>query len=162
MLPIGEFDRFVEPADVHPRKSTFEPGKCRRVPRQSIQSNKRHAPHIARKPSRPDRKHAVRFREALDEVAKGGPDRERCTSRWRHVPIHHDDSARGQLGRKIGNQRTRRTMTHHDRFTTAGHMLQKSSGPSAPGRRRRVMGQYVRHLDMTSGSPQAFGRRLPA
>jgi hypothetical protein len=53
-------------------------------------------------------------------------------------------------------------MTHHDRFTTVGHMLQKSSGPRAPGRRRPVMGQYVRHLDMASRRPQAFGRRLPA
>ena len=162
MLPIGEFCRVVEPADVHPWKSTFEPGECRRVARQNIQTDKRHTPHIARKPSGPDRKHAVGFDKALDEVVKGGPDRDGCAARRRHVPIHNDYSACGQFGRKIGNQRTRRTMTHHNRFMAAGHVLQKVRGPCAPGRRRMVMGQYVRHLDMTSRRPQAFGRWLPA
>ena len=162
MLPIGKFDRVVEPADVHPRKSAFEPGQCHRVARQNIQTDKRHPPHIARKPSGPDRKHAVGFDKALDEVVKGGPDRDGCAARRRHVPIHNDYSACGQFGRKIGNQRTCRTMTHHNRFMAAGHVLQKVRGPCAPGRRRMVMGQYVRHLDMTSRRPQVFGRWLPA
>src|SRR5215204_5660511 len=110
MVPIGEFYRVVEPVDVHPWKPAFELGECRSVARQNIQTDKRPTPHIARKPSRPDRKHAVGFDEALDEVVKGGPDREGCALRWRHVSIHNDYSARGQPGRKIGNQRTRRTM----------------------------------------------------
>ena len=162
MVPVGELYRVVEPTDMHPRKFTFEPGECHRVARQNIQTDKRHTPPIARKPFRPDRKHAVGFDEALDEFVKGGPDREGCASRWRHVPIHNDYSPRGQLGREIGNQRTRRTMTHRNWFIAAGHVLQKLGGPCAPGRRRTVMGQYVRHLDMTSRRPQAFGRRLPA
>jgi hypothetical protein len=162
MVPIGEFDRVVEPADVHPWKPAFEPGERHRVARQNIQTDKRHTPHIARKPSRPDRKHAVGFGEALDEVVKGRPDREGCASRWRHVPIHNDYSARGQPGRKFGNQRARRTMTHHNWFMAAGDVLQKVRVPCAPGRRRMMMGQDVRHLDMTSRRPQAFGRWLPA
>src|SRR5882724_8394225 len=149
MLPIDEFYRVVEPADVHPRKSTLELGECRRVARQSIQTDKRHAPHIAREPSRPDRKHAVGLDEALDEIVKGGPDRERCTSRWRHIPIHNDYSARGQSGCEIGTQRTCRTMTHHNWFMAAGDVLQKLRSPCTPGRRRMVIGQYIRDLDMT-------------
>ena len=162
MIPIGEFYRIVEPADVHPWKSAFEPGECRSIPRQHIQTDKRQTPHIARKPFRPDRKHAVGFDEALDEVVKGRPDWERCAARWRHVPIHNDYSARRQPGREIGNQRTRRTMTHHNCFMAAGHVLKELSVPCASGRRRRMMGQDVRHLDITSRRPQAFGRWLPA
>jgi hypothetical protein len=52
-------------------------------------------------------------------------------------------------------------MTHHNRFMAAGHVLQKVRGPCSPGRRRMV-GQYIRHLDMTSRRPQALGRWLPA
>ena len=162
MVPTGEFDRVVEPADVHPWKPAFEPGECRRIPRQNIQTDKRQTPHIARKPFRPDRKHAVGLGEALDEVVKGGPDRECRASRRRHIPIHNDDSLRGQLGRKIGNQRTRRTMTHNNGFMAAGHVLKESRVPCAPGRRRMMMGQDVGHLDMASRRPQAFGRWLPA
>src|SRR5258705_7529969 len=162
MVPIGEFYRVVEPADMHPWKSTLEPGECHRVARQNIQTDKRHTLHIARKPSRPDRKHAVGFDEALDEVVKRGPDREGCALRWRHFPIHNDYSPRGQPGRKIGRQHTRRTMAHHNWFMAAGDMLQKLRVPCAPGRRRTVMGQYIRHLNMTSRREQAFGRWLPA
>jgi hypothetical protein len=99
---------------MHPRQSTFEPGECHRVARRDIHTDKRHALRIAGKPSRPDRKHAVRFGEAPDEVVKGGPDREGRALRWRHFPIDKDYSARGQPGREIGGQHTRRTMADHN------------------------------------------------
>ena len=163
-LPIGEFYRLVEPADVHSRQSNFEPGECRGVTGQNIDADERRAPRIVRKPFRPDRKHAVGPGEAFDEIVKGRPDRKRCALRRRHVAIHDDDCPRGQPGRQIGNQRARRTMTHHDRFRAVGHMLQKSGIPRAPGGRRRVMGQYVRHLDVASRRPQAsaVGSQLDA
>lgn len=160
MVPAGEFDGLVEPADRHPWQSTFEPGECRRVARQDIQTDTRHTLRIARKPSRPDRKHAVRSGEALDEVVKSGPDREGRALRRRHLPVHDDDCTRSKPSREIGGQHTRRTVTDYDGLVVANDVLQKVRGPGAPGRRLTVIGQYVRNLDATSRRPQAFSRWL--
>src|SRR6184192_4784876 len=111
MVPVGEFYCVVEPTDMHSWKFTFERGECHGVARQNIQTDKRPASQVARKPSRPDRKHSVGFDEALDEVEKGWPHREGRALRRGHVSIHNDYAPYGQPGRQIGNQRTRRTMT---------------------------------------------------
>ncbi len=41
-------------------------------------------------------------------------------------------------------------------------MTKKILGPRAPGWRRGMMGQYVRHLNTTARLSQMFGRWLPA
>src|SRR5882762_6680898 len=74
MVPAVEFYRVVEPSDMHSWKSAFEPGECRGVARQNIQTDKRHTLRVTRKPFGPDRKRSVGFDEALDEVEQGRPD----------------------------------------------------------------------------------------
>jgi hypothetical protein len=150
MVPAGEFDRVVEPVDMHPRQFIFESGECRRVPRQDIQTDKRHALRIARKPSRPDRKHAVRFGKALDEVVKGGPDREGRAVRGWHFTIHDDDGAQAawpQAPRPAHSPNCGR--------------------PQLPHRRRRYAPEGVRSMRARTAADgdgpicQAHGRDIP-
>jgi len=65
MLPVGKFDRVVEPADVHSWQLGFESGEGYGIACQNIQAD-RHSPRIARKPPRPDWKHPVGSGNALD------------------------------------------------------------------------------------------------
>jgi hypothetical protein len=162
MVPVGEFDRVVEPGDMQSWKFTFELGERDRIAGQDIQADERRASRIARKPFRPNRKSSVRPGKAPDEIAKSWPDRRGRALRRGHVSIHNDYAPHGQLGRQIGDQCARRAMTHHNRFIAGCHMFEKMRGPCTPRRRRVMVGQYVRHLDMTSCRPQMPGRRLPA
>ena len=161
MVPATEIDRIFEPTDVHSWKLGFELGECHSIVCQDIQADERHSPRIAGKPSRPDWKHPVGSGKALYQLVQNGSDRQGHAFRWGHLPIHNDDATHGKPGRQLGSQHARRTMTHHKWLIGGGHMFEEMRGPYAPGRRRMMVGQNVRHLDTMSRRPQMPRRWLP-